>query len=596
MEEQTPPGSSLPPPAPDAPTSSPVPAPPPGDAGSDTPPSLPSLPSSPPPSPPATDDSTRHVPDSSIMPGTGALPPATPSIEDFERPDLEPMGPPTVAVLAGRALIAVAALLVGLAARRGASRTADTYEFWSVVVSAGVLTAVGLATMVFWTAALAANARRLRARSSTPWATVGGWSLVVAWVAVSCVTYLRVDVGGDFDPLPAVAGLGWVLTMAVAYGRLQGVFRSLTRRPPIVWLTAFPIDAAALGLVWWRLTSWPSPVAGEVDHARLTANIAFGASAALAVNVFVFGWLTHRAGNALFERIGRLEALHRADRPTEPDWFRAGLAAREHIVDVDVPARPLIATRHLSIAVAALHALWGLALIASGAVIAQLAFEYSDRSVFVGDAVVIDDSDERRLTTVAVVLAVAYVLAVVAHGIWAIVTALNGRRVTVHSPDPATFAVAFAPAPLLLVAGVVAGGRLGYWLFVAGLLVGFLALLLVNQMLLALSVRLGGRSEGFSRWTLAIALTYVAAAAANILFAAATDQPGVYAAVAIVQGGLVVAGAVVGLGAMRDLERAIAGHRQVRRAGPDGVRSATSAVDPTGVTAAASPAPPPDTA
>ena len=560
------------------PTAAPVPMPPPSTPPPSTPP--PSTPA--PPSPSAADAAaTRHVPVSSIRPGTGALPAVTPSLEDFERPDLEPMAPPTVAVLAGRTLIAVAALLVGLAARRGAEGTSETSEFWAVVVSAGVMALVGLATLVFWTASLAANARRLRTRSSSTAAITWSWIAVVAWVVVSCLTYLRVDIGGDFDPMPAVAAIGWVLTLAVAYGRLEGVYRSLSRRPPSVWLTAFPIDAAALGLIWWRLTSWPSPVGGDADHADLTANVAFGASVALGLNVIVFGWLTHRAGNALFERIGRLEALHRADRPVEPDWFRAGIAARDHLPDAPVRLRPLIRTRHLSTFVAGSHVVWGLALVAFGAIVAQLAVEYSGATVFVGDDLVVDGGDDRRLTAVAVVLGVAYVLAVVAHGIWAIVAAINGRRVTVHSPDPGTFAVAFAPAPMLLVAGVVVGGRLGYWLFVAGLLVGFLALLLVNQMLMALSVRLGGQQSGFSRWTACIALTYVAATVANVLFSAATDQLGVYAAVAFVQGGLVIAGAVVGLRAMRGLEEAVATHRQVRRAE---------------VTPSSRPAPPPDTA
>ena len=113
------------------------------------PPSLPSLPSvpasAPPPAPapvttgtepdvvdpwsgrhgtearvPADELATRHVPTTRRSFDLG-LPtePATPeTASEFERPELNPMGDAIVAMLVGRVLIAVAALVVGIAARR----------------------------------------------------------------------------------------------------------------------------------------------------------------------------------------------------------------------------------------------------------------------------------------------------------------------------------------------------------------------------------------------------------------------------------------------------------------------------------------------
>jgi len=49
---------------------------------------------------------------------------------------------------------------------------------------------------------------------------------------------------------------------------------------------------------------------GDLDHVRLTANIAFGVAAALTVNAnaIVFVWLSQRGSSAVYERLGRLEA------------------------------------------------------------------------------------------------------------------------------------------------------------------------------------------------------------------------------------------------------------------------------------------------
>ena len=140
------------------------------------------------------------------------------------------------------------------------------------------------------------------------------------------------------------------------------------------------------------------------------------------------------------------------------------------------------------------------------------------------------------------------------------------KSVTVHSPNPGTFAVAFAPTPILLGAGFVIGGRIGYWLVMAALTIAFFGLVLVNQMLMALSARLGGDLTGFGRWSLCIVLTYVAGVVLNVLFAQATAQLGLYATVAVLQGALIVAGGVFGFRAMRALEVTLREHRQVQRA------------------------------
>jgi len=241
----------------------------------------------------------------------------------FERPELETMAPATTAMLIGRGLMVVAMVLVGIAARRstGSFRTERAEAFWPVVASAGVFVVVGFAGLVFWSVSLADNAQRLTVRAASSRRMGWSWAPVVAWVVLSAVTYLRVEYESELDPLPGIAGLGFAVSLAIPYARLQGIFRALLRRPPVVWIAAFPLDLLAFGLVWWRLTSWPEPVsAADVDHVRLTAAVAFGAAALLVVNAFVFARLAQRGVAGLYERLGRLEARHRAAEPSPPEW------------------------------------------------------------------------------------------------------------------------------------------------------------------------------------------------------------------------------------------------------------------------------------
>lgn len=512
---------------------------------------------------------TRHVPTvrAGVDYGLPTKPEARTTQPPFERPELESMGPPTTALLVGRSLFAIAALLVGVASRRSTGVGGDdrAAAFWPVTISAGVFVLVGVAGLIYWSVTLADNARRLKTRSATPRGMGWSWIVVIGWVAVSCVTYLQIEIEGELDPLPGVAAIGWAITLAIAYGRLQGIFRGLSRTPPIVWLTAFPLDLFAFGLIWWRLTDWPSPVGGDWDHVRFTSNVAFGAAAALMINALVFGWLAQKASNGVYERLGRLEAQSRSgDDEPNPQWFQAGLAARQALAP-PVVARPLIGTKHLATAVSVLHVLWGAALVVFGILVAALAFEYSGEAVFLDEDLAVTDSDTAALTLVGGIVGFAYLAAIVTHGVWAVLSAINARRVTVHSPNPATFAIAFAPMPLLVVAGLLIGGRLGYWLAVIGLSIAFFALILVNQMLMALSARLGGQLRGFSQWTLCIMLTYFAGVVLNFLFAQAAAQLGLYATLSFIQGVLIAIGGVIGYRAMRALEETLRTHRRTNR-------------------------------
>ncbi len=496
------------------------------------------------------------------------LPTKKPSSEPFVPPELVSLGPSTSALLVGRGLMAVAALLVGLAARRatGAGAAERGEAFWPVVGSAGVFVAVAVAGLAFWSFAFADNGHRLEARRARPTVHAWLWAAPVGWVVFSALTYLRIDVDGELDPLPGVAAVGFAIALSVPYARLQGLFKQLSRRPPFVWI-AYLIDLVAFGLVWWRLTDWPSPVAGgDADLVRRTANIAFAAAALLAANGLVFAWLAQRASQSVYERLGRLEARHRSDDDVRPAWFHSGMQVMARPAPVDT--RALVPLRPLAVAVAGLHVLWGIAMVAFAVALARLAFDYSGEVPVLGEELELDDRDAERVGLAAGAVAVTYVITIVVHAVWGTLTALNARRVTVHAPNPASFGVLFAPMPVLVIAGLLVGGDVGYYLALAGLAFAFFALFVLNRMLMALSGRLGGALSGFGQWTALITAVYLVGVAENFLFSRAVGRLGFFAAATLLQGAFIIIGGVVGHRAMAALEATILNHRQARRVGP----------------------------
>ncbi len=485
---------------------------------------------------------------------------------EFVRPELLDLRQPMVVMLVGRVLMIVAALLIGAVARRATGGPERAEAFWPVVFSAAVFVVVGVGALVYWTVALAENAQRLKSRATSPRSVGWSWAIPIGWAAASAVTYLQIDVDGDLDPLPGVAGVGLLIALAIPYARLQGVFRGLLRKPPLLWVTAYPLDLLAFGLLWWRLTSWPDPLTrGDWDHTELTSNIAFGAMGILIVNGLVFAWLGERGTHGVFERLGRLEARSRGTDDLRPEWFASGLQRSPAAAPADL--RPLRNTRPLTGVVSLFHVLWGVSLVALGIALVRLAFDYTD--VWTGENVFLEDEEDvGRVAIAGGAVAVTYVLTIIVHAVWAVLIALNARRVTVHAPNPASFGIIFVPMPVLVLVGLVLGGDVGYVLVLLGFALAFLALLYSNRMLMTLSSRLGGALTGFSRWTLVITAAYMVGLVENFLFRRAVARLGFFATATLVEGVLIVIGGVVGFKAMTALEETLHRHRQTRRAEP----------------------------
>ncbi|MEO6652663.1 MAG: hypothetical protein ABIP17_08405 [Ilumatobacteraceae bacterium] len=279
---------------------------------------------------PVRSTATRNVPKASATTNYGLPTKTDAEPTPFERPELPPTGPSVVALVVGRTLIIAAVLLVGVAAAKVGDGSLRRDAFWSVVAAAGVFVAVAVAGQVFWAATLADGARRLKVRGMSVRGQVIVWAIVAGWVVVACVGYLRIEVDGDLDPLPVVAIGGVIVAMAVAYQRLRAVFAGLSRTPPKIMLTVFPLDALVFGVGWWRL----SDLSAERSEMQTTATMAYVGGLIAAVNALLFVWLSRRGEQALAERVRRLEMQHRQTvegTAPGPDWLQ-----RRHLPEAAV--------------------------------------------------------------------------------------------------------------------------------------------------------------------------------------------------------------------------------------------------------------------
>lgn len=480
----------------------------------------------------------------------------------FEPPELVSFGPPTTGLVLGRTLIVIAALVVGFAARQPVGDPDVRDVFWPVVASAGVLGLVGLAAIAFWCVQFAENGRRLRARVSPPDVVGWTWAVPVLWAAFASLTFLRAEPGGDFDPYPAIAITGLAICLAIPTSRLLKVFRGMTRRPPSLFATVFALDLLAVSVVWWRLMMWSDAGAG-VDEAQTTATLAFAAAGVLTASGLLYGWLALRAVQSTYERLGRIEARHRSAVDNGPGWFHSGF--RPDAAPSVVEARPLINMAPLSSAVAIGHVVMGFLLLGWAVLTMRTAIETGGSIPLLG-AVDLDAGDLDRLGVITVVVLVVAAVTIAIHGVWGFLAGLDAARVTVHAPRPIAFAGAFVPAPLLIVAGLVVGGTTGEMLIAVGLLISIAALVRLNLILITVASHVGRGVRGFGLWTWLLVVAYLVALLERFVVSPASGRLAALAVLSVVQGVLVIVGAVIGRRAMRSFEQALLDHPRVRRA------------------------------
>ncbi|HEX4983957.1 MAG TPA: hypothetical protein VFV63_19785, partial [Ilumatobacteraceae bacterium] len=240
----------------------------------------------------------------------------------FEAPELLPLRLVNIAWIATRFAIVVWTAAIALVAIRTTRRIdgaasdraiADVGDDMTAVVSVGVILLAALfGVSVWWSRTVAENTRRLRGRWPSLNRATRVWFYPAVWVALAALTFLRINVTSEFDPLPAIAAVVFALTLYSPYSMLHRIFKTLTRvRPEVAIRAAYLLDLAGFGIIWWRLTDWPDPItvadSGTVDA---MAWAAIAASGLLLISAGITANLAHQAVVAQRYRIRVLATRH----------------------------------------------------------------------------------------------------------------------------------------------------------------------------------------------------------------------------------------------------------------------------------------------
>jgi hypothetical protein len=240
----------------------------------------------------------------------------------FEAPELLPLRLVNVAWIATRFAIVVWTAAIALVAIRTTRRIdgaasdrsiADVGDDMTIVVLVGVILLAALfGASVWWSRTVAENTRRLRGRWPSLNRATRVWFYPTVWVALAALTFLRINVTSEFDPLPAIAAIVFALTLYSPYSMLHRIFKTLTRvRPEMAIRAAYLLDLAGFGIIWWRLTDWPDPITGtDSGTVDAMAWAAIAASGLLLISAGITANIAHEAAVAQRYRIRVLATRH----------------------------------------------------------------------------------------------------------------------------------------------------------------------------------------------------------------------------------------------------------------------------------------------
>ena len=100
----------------------------------------------------------------------------------------------------------------------------------TIVVLVGVvLLAAVFAASLAWSRTVAENTRRLRGRWPSMDRATRVWFYPTVWVALAALTFLRIKVTSEFNPLPAIAAIVFAIVLYCPFSMLHRIFKTLTR-------------------------------------------------------------------------------------------------------------------------------------------------------------------------------------------------------------------------------------------------------------------------------------------------------------------------------------------------------------------------------
>ncbi len=248
---------------------------------------------------------------------------------DYDEPELLALRRPDRLVVASRVLLAAWSVAVTIATTvaHRASRPFDGDEVtWVGRAGVPVVVVAALAGW-WWSDRRTRNIKRLDGRLPSRLRCATAWMSPLVWSGLLALLLVRADPTEPFDIRPSIIVVVFVASLARPYLLVRRIFTSLTRiNSDALIATAAVIDLTSIGLLWWRLTDWPSVITdGTSSNAQVLQGLAFATSIALIVNVFVWSAILRAARVAEDHRLGALQTRqeHRVLRlrgidPTDP--------------------------------------------------------------------------------------------------------------------------------------------------------------------------------------------------------------------------------------------------------------------------------------
>ncbi|MDW3214133.1 MAG: hypothetical protein R8G01_09070 [Ilumatobacteraceae bacterium] len=213
--------------------------------------------------------------------------------QPYDEPELLPLVGAKRALIAARTIVgawAVALLVVAVVVRRNAP-TDMAGNGVRAVGAVGIVAAVGAAvTGWYWSDRLTQNVHRLGSRLPPRRRCVSAWASPMVWAGVLGATVLQLAPTELIDVRPVIAITIFTAAVARPYALCRRLVKSLSRVDSDVLIgTAFVLDLAGFGLVWWQLWTWPGQLT-QADLGAADTLIGLGGAAmvALATNVIVW--------------------------------------------------------------------------------------------------------------------------------------------------------------------------------------------------------------------------------------------------------------------------------------------------------------------
>ena len=200
------------------------------------------------------------------------------------------------AVLVARCAVfvwAVGVVIAAIAARSNATGSSDRGTTVTLVGWLGVIVLIVLSVLGWrWSDRKTRNIHLLEARLPTRFWCIRAWLAPLLWFALMSVTVLQLEPTELLDVRPPIVVPIFAAALWRPYALVRRILASLIRiRSDALVGTAYVLDLAAFGLLWWQLWTLPDLIAAP-NVGTLDVFIGVSAAAAVALGANIVIWVT----------------------------------------------------------------------------------------------------------------------------------------------------------------------------------------------------------------------------------------------------------------------------------------------------------------